>query len=111
MYEFNAQSLEILLLIQNDNSLQKESRLEGGQLPNQFVKSQTGEENIFLFVLRVFCLHFFSFYLFLVPANLFQSHSFCEDVLPRKCSLSDYFCKQFVKEEVSNECDFATEVV
>lgn len=40
MYELNALSLEILSLIQNDNNLQKEFRLEcSGQLPDLFVKS------------------------------------------------------------------------
>lgn len=40
MYELNALSLEILSLIQNDNNLQKEFRLEcSGQLPDLFVQS------------------------------------------------------------------------
>lgn len=52
MYGFNAYRLEILPLIQKNR--RKEFRLEAGQLPDQFLKSQTGEENT-TFVFRLFC--------------------------------------------------------
>lgn len=69
----------------------------------------------FLFVLRVFCLHFFFFYLLVfsasksVPISLFLCG--CSSLQMLSVWLLADFCKQFVKEKVSNECDFATEAV
>lgn len=82
-------SLDILPLLQKDNNLQKEFRLESGQLPGQFVISTICEENT-TFVSRIFCLGLFSFYLLYIPANLLWLHPFYEAILPCKHSLSVY---------------------
>lgn len=82
-------SLDILPLVQKDNNLQKEFRLESGQLPDQFVISTISEENT-TFVSRIFCLGLFSFYLLYIPANLLWLHPFYEGILPCKHSLSGY---------------------
>lgn len=87
-------------------------RLEGGQLPDQFVKSQIGEENIFVCFEGIL----FAFVFFLLVFN--ASKSVLITFFPWGCSslqmLSAWlrdFCKQFVKEKMSNECDFVTEAV
>lgn len=70
MYGFNAHRLEISPLIPKDNSPQKEFRFEVGQLPDQLVKSQIGEENAFVFRVGFFFV-LLCFYLLYRPADLF----------------------------------------
>lgn len=101
MYGFNAYRQEILPLIQKNNNAQKEFRLEAGQLPDQFLKSQTGEENT-TFVFRVFCLDAFSFYLLCRPADVLWLHSFCAAIPPCKHTLTT--CRFFVNTSQGKTC-------
>lgn len=111
MYGFNAYRLEILPLIQKNNR-RKEFRLEAGQLPDQFLKSQTGEENT-TFVFRLLCLDVFSFYLLCRPADVLWLHSFCAAIPPCKHTLTAcrFFCEYFTRENVSNDNDLAAKAV
>jgi len=107
MYELNALSLEILSLIQNDNNLQKEFRLEcSGQLPDLFVQSHRIIWGYLFICFLSTCINRQEICpdCILSVKIFFPTNAFC-------LTTCRFFCEQFIKEKMSNECDFVAEVV
>lgn len=95
MYELNALSLEILSLIQNDNNLQKEFRLEcSGQLPDLFVQSHRIIWGYLFICFLSTCINRQEICpdCILSVKIFFPTNAFC-------LTTCRFFCEQFIKEQ------------